>query len=125
MTDSQLIAPFSGVISKRYVENFTDVLAKQDIVGLQDNSSLEIIVDAPERLVMRARGDIRKLDMKARFDAVPGRSFELEVKEFATEADPVTQSFQYVFVMPKPEGINILPGMTATFSVTPEKGAIN
>lgn len=118
MSDSRLVVPFSGVISKRYVENFTDVVAKQDIVGLQDNNVLEIIVDAPERLVMRAKGDIGKLKKIARFNAAPGRTFEVQVKEFATEADPVTQTFQYVFVMPRPDNINILPGMTATFSVT-------
>jgi RND family efflux transporter MFP subunit len=36
------------------------------------------------------------------------------MKEFAAQADPLTQTYQVVFVMPAPTGVRILPGMTAT-----------
>ena len=39
---------------------------------------------------------------------------ELEIKEYETQADEDTQTFKVKFIMPQPEGINILPGMTAT-----------
>ncbi len=37
----------------------------------------------------------------------------VEPTELATQADPRTQTYQATLVMPQPEGINILPGMTA------------
>jgi multidrug resistance efflux pump len=48
LNDTYLKAPFSGVIAKRYVENFEEVRAKQAIVSLQDISRIEVLVDVPE-----------------------------------------------------------------------------
>jgi RND family efflux transporter MFP subunit len=42
----------------------------------------------------------------------------LQLKEYATKADPQTQTYQVVLQMPQPEGINILPGMTASVVVS-------
>jgi RND family efflux transporter MFP subunit len=56
------------------------------------------------------------VETSAKFASAPDRSFGLTLKEFATDADPRTQTFQVVLEMPQPEGITILPGMTATVS---------
>nr|NIO08507.1 efflux RND transporter periplasmic adaptor subunit [Deltaproteobacteria bacterium] len=106
-----LRAPFSGVIAKRYVDNFQEVRAKQPIVSLQDVSEIEILIDVPELVMARAtRGDAKAV---AEFEAVPGQEYELTLKEYSTEADPRTQTYRLVLTMPAPEGVNILPGMTA------------
>jgi len=111
--DTELRAPFDGLVAKRFVENFTDVRAKEPIVSLQDVSTVEVVVNVPERIVaMQERGST--VNIVARFDALPGKTFPLTIKEFATEADPKTGAYEYVTVMKKPEGVNILPGMTAT-----------
>ena len=55
LDDSSLRAPFSGVIAKKYVDNFQDVRAKQAIVSLQDISSVDILVDVPESLMAQLR----------------------------------------------------------------------
>jgi RND family efflux transporter MFP subunit len=109
-----LRAPFSGVIAKRYVDNYQKVRAKELIASLDDVSQLEILVDIPENLmaVIKA-GNAHPV---ATFTSVPGREFDLSVKEFETRADPTTQTFRVVLVMSAPEGIRILPGMTATVS---------
>ena len=49
----------------------------------------------------------------ASFESIPGKNFPLIVKEYSTEADPATQTYQVVLVMDQPEEANILPGMTA------------
>jgi len=106
-----LRAPFPGVIAKRYVDNFQEVRAKQPIVSLQDVSEIEILVDVPELIIARARrGDAQAV---AEFEATPGQEYELTLKEYSTEADPRTQTYRLVLTMPAPEGVNILPGMTA------------
>ena len=122
LSDTTLVAPFSGVIAKQLVQNFQDISAKQAIVSFQDPSSLEIVVDVPERLVA-GKKDEGVVKLFAKFDAVPDQQFELQIKEFAIEADEKTQTFEYVLAMPQPEGANILPGMTATVHVEKQLAA--
>jgi RND family efflux transporter MFP subunit len=113
-----LRAPFSGVISRRYVDNYQEVRAKQPIVSLDDISSLEILVDVPE-IVMASVREGGPVKAVAEFAAAPGRQFPLTIKEYATRADPRTQTYQVTLQMPRPKGINILPGMTATVHGSP------
>lgn len=112
LDDTILKAPFSGVIAKKYVENFQDVPAKQPIVSLQDISRLEIIVNVPEVFMVQIKEG--EMDAAAEFSAAPGKQYPLTSKEFSTEADPNTQTYRAVLEMPAPEGMEILPGMTAT-----------
>ncbi len=80
-------------------------------MSLQDVSEIEILIDVPELVMARAtRGDAKAV---AEFEAVPGQEYELTLKEYSTEADPRTQTYRLVLTMPAPEGVNILPGMTA------------
>lgn len=108
-----LTAPFSGIVSKRYVDNFQEVQAKQPIVSLDDISSVEILVDVPEIVMAGVREGGAGVAV-AEFAAAPGKRYPLTIKEFATRADPTTQTYQIVLEMPQPEDINVLPGMTAT-----------
>ena len=114
-----LRAPFAGVIAHRYVDNFQKIQAKQPIVFLQDISAIEILVDVPETLMARVR-EGEEPDVVAKFAVAPDQTFPLTLKEFSTEADPQTQTYQVVLEMPRPEDINILPGMTATVEGNPE-----
>ena len=117
-----LKAPFTGEIAQRFVEIFEEVRAKITVLALRDNSSLEVKFNIPENIVLSIRkskqGDIRnKIQVWASFEAVPGKRFPLTFKEAATKADPQTQTFQVTHVMPAPDGLTILPGMTATVTV--------
>lgn len=114
LEDTSLKAPFGGVVAQRFVENFTEVRAKQKIVSLQDTSLLELVIYVPEHIVAIMReGGPRNAILYAEFNAIPGEKFPLTIKEFSTQADATTQTFEYVLTMPRPEGRNILPGMTA------------
>jgi len=112
--DTRLLAPFSGRVASRLVENFQDVQAKQAIVRLQDIEQLEVVVDIPENRAIRIRdGERKAAKVHAVFEAAPGREFPLTIKEFSTEANPDTQTFEVVLAMPQPDGLLLLPGMTA------------
>ena len=39
------MAPFASRVSRTYVDNFSNVQAKQAVILLQDTSSLEVIVN--------------------------------------------------------------------------------
>jgi len=114
--DTSLFAPFAGVIADTFADNFQNVSAKQPVLSLQDVSSVEIIVNVPEERVVRAeRGKEKdRYRFVATFEYLPGREFEVEVKEFSTEADSSTQTYEATFVMAAPEDAVILPGMTVT-----------
>jgi multidrug efflux system membrane fusion protein len=123
LKDTYLKAPFDGIVAKRYVQNFEEVQAKQPIVFFQDNSKIEILVDVPENLIATIKQD-KKVYATASFAAAPGKVFPVTLKEYSTEADPQTQTYQVVLLMDQPEGINILPGMTAIVTgKRPEKMA--
>jgi RND family efflux transporter MFP subunit len=108
-----LRAPFGGVVSKRYVDNYQEVRAKEPIVSLDDVSSVEILVDLPELIVATFK-EGNENQVVAEFAAAPGKQYPLTIKERASRADPKTQTYQVVFRMPHPDDINVLPGMTAT-----------
>ena len=111
--DTTLRAPFSGMIGKKFVENYQVVQAKQPIVSLHKISGLEIIVNAPENVIGR-RTDTDRAELTAEFANYPGERFPVTVKEFATEADPQTQTYRVVLSMMNPKDKKILSGMTAT-----------
>jgi multidrug efflux system membrane fusion protein len=111
--DTVLRAPFDGQVGKIFIDNFQEVNAKEDILSIYDSKNLEIAIDLPESIVSTYQ-EGTKCAMKARFEVAPDASFDLSVKEFSTQADPMTQTYQATLMMPTPENLNILPGMTAT-----------
>jgi RND family efflux transporter MFP subunit len=112
LKDTTLVAPFDGVIAKRYVENFQKVQEKESIVYLQLIDKLEILIDVPE-LMMAQFTQSGDAVITAEFDSAPGNTYDLTVKEYSTDADPATQTYQVVLAMDQPGEVNILPGMTA------------
>lgn len=110
-----LRAPFTGVIARKYVDNYQEVTVKEPILRLQNMTDVEVLVDVPEAMMVPIRKTPPRL--YADFIADPSRRFELKIKEAALLADNLTQTYQIVLVMPAPTGIRILPGMTATVTI--------
>ena len=115
-----LKAPFAGRVAERYVENFTEVQAKQPVLALQDTDNLEVKFQVPEnlmRLAREGRNTRDKIKVSARFEGLVDRELPLVFKEVATRADPQTQTFQATYTLPAPDDVNLLPGMTASVDV--------
>lgn len=119
LRDTELRAPFDGVIVDRMVESFQDVTAKQTIFILQDISTLEIVFNVPDNDVIWASKATSSApdSIRARFDAIPGKSFPLTVKEVVLQADRSTNTFPVTAVMPQQKDVMLLPGMTAIVEV--------
>ena len=111
--DTILRASFSGIIGKRFVDNYQVIQAKQPIVSLQKVSAIEVIVNTPENVMNKKTVD-STMKISAEFENYPGELYPLTVKEFAVEADPQTQTYRVVLTMPMPKDKTILDGMTAT-----------
>jgi RND family efflux transporter MFP subunit len=112
LEDTVLRAPYDGIVTETYVENFEFVQAREEILSLQDVSAVEIVAQIPESLVVR--GKMEQLPtFLARFDSLPGRDFPARATEITAEADPVTGTYAVTFQTEQPEEGNILAGMAA------------
>ena len=124
LNDTSLRAPFSGNIGRTYVDNFTNVQAKQSVVLLQDISRLEAVIAVPEQDWARAKPGrtydevTRALQPVATLTTFPGREFPLVFSEVATVADPVTRTYEIRMTLERPDDIAIMPGMTAHVRIT-------
>lgn len=114
LQDTTLHAPYDGVIAQRFVEQGQNIRAKDPIVRLQDIEELEIVVDVPETFMAAELSNADILEMIAELSAAPGLRFPVQIREVAQVADPTTQTFTIRTAMQAPEGIRLLPGMTAT-----------
>lgn len=119
LEDTILRAPFDGLVARRLVDDYQNVLAKESVMILQDISLLEIEISVPERDMAAGRTvrDADEITERAKpmveVSSLPGRSFPARVSEIATTADPVTRTFQLRLVFEPPDDVAILPGMTA------------
>lgn len=111
LADARLTAPFEGVIVHRHVQNFRSVQANEPIVSLQNPRELEVVIHVPERIV---RAGARGGAGFATFDDLPERRFAVQMKAFAAEADPQTQTYEVILALERPDDVTILPGMSAT-----------
>ena len=107
--DTRLVAPFSGVITKRYVENFSNVKDKEAIVSLQDLNNLEIVINVPERIV---RNTPKQVAGYAVFADQPDLLLPVSLKSFSSDSDSQTQSYEVVVTLDPGYDITILPGMS-------------
>ena len=118
LEDTSIRAPFDGRIAKRLVDDFANVRAKQPIVILQDESSLELRVDVAERDWVRGRGDVSREELTKRINprveiaSLRGRYFPAYLKEMSNTADPVTRTYEVTFGFESPTDANVSPGMT-------------
>jgi RND family efflux transporter MFP subunit len=110
LEDTRMTAPFAGTVTKRHVENFSNVQAKQVVVSLQNPQELEIVINVPERVV---RNESRRAAGYATFEGVADRRIPVTLKAFSAEADPQTQTYEAVLALEKTSGLTILPGMSA------------
>lgn len=119
LVDATLRAPFDGIITATFVENFETVQAKQPVMRLVATSSVEFAVSIPENLMVLLP---RVAGIVCRFDAFGDREFPAVLKEVGTEASEITRTFPVVLEIQQPQDARILPGMSgyATAKGNPE-----
>lgn len=124
LQDSTLRAPFDGVIARRFVDVQQNIRAKEPVIRFQNVDEIDIAVDVPESLMMT---DIHTADivrMVAELSGAPGLQFPLRIREIAQVADPTTQTFNVRAAMKAPPGVSVLPGMTATVSMSYRRASV-
>ncbi len=123
VSDTTLRAPFAGRIGRTFVDNFTNVQAKQEILLLQDLSELEVVVNVPEQDWLRAKPGLTlaqqtdRVQPQVSMSTLGDRSFPAVISEVAASADPVTRTFAAHARFAPPDDVIILPGMSANVTV--------
>jgi len=112
LTYTELVAPFSGIVSRTLVENHENVAAQQAILELQLKGMVDVVIQVPEDVIALVKKDLH-YQPDVVFDSYPSLSFKASIKEWDTRADSATNSFKVVFSMPAPAEFNVLSGMTA------------
>ncbi len=124
LNDTRLRAPFSGRVARKLVDNFQNVQAKEPVIVLQDDSTLEIKVSVPEVDLLRARRTENveersdRIEPRVVISTIPDREFPARLTELSTQADPTTRTFEATFAFGAPKDVNILSGMTASVRVS-------
>ena len=125
LTDSVIYAPFSGIVSNTYADNFQQVKANDVLVRLQDLSSFQVTIDVPEKEVARFPLSIAQANRQAAaaggfygtLPAIPAARFPLELKEASTQADMAAQTFTVTFRILPQKIARLLPGMSMAVHV--------
>lgn len=116
LDDTQLRAPFNGVVGNVYVDTFQEIQAKEPILSFQDIGSLEVELQVPESLVIRKRTG-GTLDFEVTLAGDSMQKYTATFRRFSTEADSVTQTYRLTLGMDTPPDVNLFPGMTAEVKI--------
>jgi len=113
---TMLKAPYDGIIARVHAEQHQNIQGQQLILDMQNLDSIDVSIQMPERLVAMIDKNT-SYQPQVSFDSIPNKQYKLSVKEWDTQANPVTRTFKIVFTMPVSLGTNILPGMSGTVYV--------
>lgn len=111
----QLKAPFSGIITKRYVDKGALIQSgvsqagAQPVVELMETDKLRLQVHIPESDVAAIQEGSK---LKILFPELPGQSFETTISRGAGALDPQSKTMLIEVDMDNPEG-KLRPGMYA------------
>ncbi len=106
--DSRIVAPFDGVVSQTFVDNFQNVQVKQPVIRFLDVSTIEMVINIPEDRINLVR---YVTDVRVRFDAIPGVEIPATIKEVGNEASAATRTYPITLSMKPPAGVDVKPGM--------------
>lgn len=119
LEDTELRAPFDGVVAIKLVKEFRNVQAKEQVVIFEDDSYMKIVVSLPEADYARLTPSLTLAERNSRADirvevtSIPDRKFPAHITETASAADPVTRTFRITLAFEVPTDVIVSSGMTA------------
>lgn len=113
LNDTHLVAPFSGIIGRKLVDNHVQVQANNPVLTLHNIDDLEVVINITDNVMMAG---VKCQKGLAEINNNPGLALPLSLRTFATQADPITQTYSVVLGIDNTRGLNILPGMAVKVS---------
>lgn len=115
---TELHAPYTGTVSHRLVENYQNLQAKQAVLVVQSGNQVDIEFQLSESLVaLKPKPDAFLYKADVSFDALPNQTFKASYRERTAEADAKTGAYTITLTMPRPDSLQVYPGMTAAVTV--------
>jgi len=117
LEDTVLRAPIDGVITKLNVDELQNVQAGTAIVSMIGSDGMQALVNVPANLISRVN---QRKDRSAfvTLDSLPGVQLPAKFNEATLEADASSQTFQIAFLFTPTEDVLVLPGMTASVTLS-------
>lgn len=112
---TELRAPFDGMIGRKLVDNHIQIQANGPVLILHDLSDLEVVINLPYKVMLSG---LNQNAANAELSAIPGQLFPLALRTYATEADPVSQTYPVVLGFDDLKGFRVLPGMAVKVVAT-------
>jgi RND family efflux transporter MFP subunit len=110
LIDTRLIAPFTGYVNHKLVENHEIVTPGQPIISLVDLKTIEVALGLPEDLVGRLP-DFESYQVA--FEAVPGSEFAATLKEVGKTPDATSRAYPLTLILERAANTLVRPGMAA------------
>ncbi len=115
---TKIIAPFAGVVTKRYADTGSMLQAgtssnAMPLIRLSENSLLRLTVPVPESIVPTVRIG-QQVEVRV---ATLNRTFKGSVKRFADKINQSTRTMDTEVDVPNPSGV-LVPGMFAEVNMT-------
>ncbi len=117
LEDTILRAPFSGVIAQVAVRRQKSVSPGATVVTLMGVGGAEATINVPARVIAESQNREDR-GVSIILDVAPGRRFPAVLKEATLLADATAQTYAVTFSFELPEGLIVLPGMTATIETS-------
>lgn len=120
LRSTTIVAPFSGVVSKRMVDLGSMVMPGTPIVELTDISSLKLTISVPERDVLKfTKGQV----VSANVDVYGNLDFTGKISQIAVQAD-ATHNFKIQATIQNSGANRIMAGMYGSVSLNNSKSTI-
>ena len=110
LRNTQVRAPFAGVVGERYVDRGSFVSPGQDMFHIIDGGDIYVTVRIPERDAPRVNRDT---EVAIRIGAMGSAPLSGRIHRIAPAMDPATRSLRVDVVMDNEEDLQIRPGMYA------------
>lgn len=118
---TELKAPFDGFIGRKLVDNYVQIQANSPVLTLHDLSDLEVVINVPHNVVLSGSSSTKA---NATLSAIPGEEFPLVLRTFATEPDPISQTYPVSLGFSDLKGFRVLPGMAVKVIPSADNSAL-
>ena len=116
LKDTELKAPFDGIITEQHLEKYEMARAGEPVLAMHDISLIEVVAFIPEDDIVNLVSDKKHKinnNFYVCFPSIEGKRFKAKLYEWHTKANPTTRTYGVVFRVKQPNGTSVLPGMTA------------
>ena len=119
LDDTELIADFDGRVAQLLIDDFTNVVAKENVMLIQDNSLLEIVVNLPESAVaLPIKGEttadkVKQTNPEVILSVFPDQAYPATYREASERPDPATRTYEVKLTFSANDNDQVRPGMTA------------